>query len=92
MRSYELVLVTKTSLSEALRKKLVTSIKALLKDFKISKEDEVGQKTLGYKIKKEQNGFFLDFVFEGENAVPSDLGKKLFENDNVLRHLVIRKK
>lgn len=91
MRSYELILVAKSSLTEALRKKLVLGIKALLKDLKIVKENEVGQKSLAYKIKRETSGFYFDFVLEGEN-VPVDFEKKLLENDNVLRHLLLRTK
>lgn len=91
MRSYELILVVKTSLTEPLRKKLIASVKTLLKDLKIVKENEVGQKTLVYKIKRETSGFYLDFVLEGE-TIPQDFERKLLENDNILRHLVLRTK
>jgi ribosomal protein S6 len=91
MRSYELILIAKTSLTEALRKKLITGVKALLKDLKIVKENEVGQKALAYKIKKETSGFYFDFVLEGE-TIPSDFEKKLLENENILRHLLLRNK
>ncbi len=91
MRSYELILVAKTSLTDVLRKKLIAGIKVLLKDLKIVKENEVGQKALAYKIKRETNGFYLDFLLEGEN-IPPDFEKKLLENDNILRHLVLRTK
>ncbi|MBI4089526.1 MAG: 30S ribosomal protein S6 [Candidatus Levybacteria bacterium] len=91
MRSYELVLVTKPSLTDTLRKKLIVGVKVLLKDLKIVKENEIGQKPLAYKIKKETNGFYWDFILEGEN-VPLGFGKKLLENDNILRHLLLRTK
>lgn len=91
MRVYELILVTKASLTDTLRKKLVSGVKTLLKDVKIVKENEVGQKFLAYKIKKEINGFYFDFVLEGEN-IPQDFEKKLLENENILRHLLLRRK
>lgn len=91
MRAYELILITKTSLTEALRKKLVDGIKVLLKDLKVVKENEIGQKTLAYKINRETSGFYSDFALEGEN-VPADFEKKLLENDNILRHLLLRTK
>ncbi len=91
MRTYELILVTKTSLSETLRKKLITGVKSFLKDLKIVKENEIGQKALAYNIKKETTGFYWDFALEGE-TIPADFEKKLLENDNILRHLLLRKK
>lgn len=91
MRSYELILIVKASLTDVLRKKLITGVKTLLKDLKIVKENEIGQKTLAYKIKRETNGFYFDFILEGE-TIPSDFEKKLLENENILRHLVLRTK
>ena|SRR3989344_1358456 len=91
MRSYELILIGKGSLSDALRKKLVAGVKALLGDLKIVEENEVGLKSLAYKIKRETSGFYWDFVLEGE-TVSMDFEKKLLENDNILRHLLLRKK
>ena len=91
MRSYELILIGKGSLSDTLRKKLITSVKSLLKDLKIVKENEVGMKSLAYKIKREANGFYWDMVLEGE-VIPQDFEKKLLENENILRHLLLRTK
>lgn len=91
MRSYKLILVDKGSLSDALRKKLITSVKSLLKDLKIVEENEVGIKSLAYKIKKETSGFYWDFALEGE-VIPHGFEKKLLENDNILRHLLLRTK
>lgn len=92
VRVYELVLVFKPSLTEEKRKKTVQTVKTALKDFKITKEEEWGKKELNYPIKKETAGFYLYYVFEGENAIPADLEKKFLNNEEILRHLVIRKK
>jgi len=91
MRAYKLILVTKASLTEVLRKKLIAGIKVLLGDLKVIKENEVGLKTLAYKINKETSGYYFDFSLEGEN-VPADFDKKLLENDNILRYLILRTK
>lgn len=91
MRAYELILITKPSLTDALRKKLITGVKTLLKDLKIVKESEIGKKALAYKIKREAEGYYFNFTLEGEN-VPSDFEKKLLENESVLRHLLLRTK
>ena len=91
MRSYELVLVLKTSLSESQQKKLIDTIKGWLKGLKIVKEEQLGQKPLSYPIKKEIAGVYIDWSFEME-TIPLDLEKKLLVNENILRHLLIRRK
>lgn len=91
MRSYELVLVLRTSLSESQQKKLIDSIKSLLKGVKTVKEKVLGQKPLSYPIKKEIAGVYIDWSFEME-SIPADFEKKLLVNENVLRHLLIRRK
>ncbi len=92
MRAYELVLVIKTSLTEANRKKLLETIKGLLPDLKIVKEEDWGQKPLAYSIKKEIAGYYLNWVLELKSDLPKDFEKKLITNDNILRHLFLRKK
>ena len=91
MRSYELVLVLKTSLSESQQKKLIDSVKSLLKDIKTIKENVLGQKPLSYPIKKEIAGVYIDWTFDID-IIPADFEKKLLVNESVLRHLLIRKK
>ena len=91
MRIYELALVLESSLSQAKRKKTVDTIKSSLKDLKITKEEDIGEKPLSYKIKKQDTGYYLDLLFEGE-CVPLEFEKKLLTNENVLRHLLIRRK
>lgn len=91
MRKYELVLVLKTSLSEAQRKKVIDTFKSWLKDAKFTKEEEWGQKALAYPISKEVSGYYVDFVVELEN-IPSDFEKRVQTNEDVLRHLLVRVK
>lgn len=99
MRLYDLVLILKASLSEAQRKKLLDTVKEWFKPAspqggqgKIAKEESWGQKVLSYKIKKEDSGFYVLLTIESEVGVPSDFEKKILQNENVLRHLLIRKK
>lgn len=90
MRNYQLVLVLKPSLTEPQRKKLLDSVKGMLKVLKITKEEDWGQKPLSYKIKRELSGHYFNFLMETEEKIPDDFEKKMFANDDVLRHLLIR--
>ncbi|MBI2034645.1 MAG: 30S ribosomal protein S6 [Candidatus Levybacteria bacterium] len=93
MRTYELVLVLKPSLSEKERTKLLETIKTWLSDFKVVKEEDWGQKPLAYKIKKEIAGYYQMLMIESEKGVPPvGFEKRLMEHENVLRHLLLRQK
>lgn len=91
MRVYELVLVLRPSLKDADRKKVLDAIKDFLKDLKITKENDWGQKPLAYTIKKELAGYYYQILFEGE-SIAKDFETRLIRNDNVLRHLLLRTK
>lgn len=92
MRVYELVLVLKTSLSETERKKVVDTLKDWLSSVTVAKEDAWGQKQLAYPIKKETTGYYLVYSLESEKGMPSDLEKRILAQENILRHLLVRKK
>lgn len=89
MRTYELVVVIKP-IAEKERKRVMDGVKALLKGMKVVSEEAWGSKALKYKIKGEQTGFYFLLTLEGD-LVPADLGKKLYNTEEVLRHLVIRR-
>ncbi len=91
-RSYELVVVLKPTLQQDKRKKLLDTIKTWLKDLSIVKEAEWGQKVLAYPIKKELSGYFAVYTLETEQSLPSDFEKRLISNEDILRHLVVRRK
>ncbi len=92
MRSYELVLVLKPDLAEAARGKVLSAIKSLLKDMKIAEEHDWGSKALAYPIKRELTGHYFDLILETEASIPKDFEKKVLNNENVLRHLLVRRK
>jgi len=92
MRLYDLVMVSKTSLSAADRKKLVDQVKGWMGDVKIKSEEEWGQKPLAYPIKHENAGVYTKMLLEGEVAIPADFETRLIRSESVLRHLLIRTK
>ena len=91
MRTYELVLVMKSSLKEADRKKLLDQVKEWLGKITVTKEDDWGQKALAYPIKKEDSGHYYQLFLEGE-TFPTDFETRVLQNNSVLRHLLLRTK
>lgn len=92
MRTYDFVAVLRPSLTADKRKKTLDAVISWLKDVKVSSQEEMGQKQLSYPIKKETTGFYIKFSLETEGSIPTDFEKKLFAQDDVLRHLVVRTK
>lgn len=89
--TYNLTLVLRSSLKDTERKKIIEGIKALIGKAKIA-EKEWGQKVLSYPIKKEVSGVFLNWNIDSDIVIPSDFEKRLLNNDNILRHLLLRSK
>ncbi|HEV2339345.1 MAG TPA: 30S ribosomal protein S6 [Patescibacteria group bacterium] len=92
MRSYQLVFIVKSKLTEPERKKLLGEVKGWIHDVKITSENDWGSKALKYPIKKELTGHYFDFILETDKTIPADLEEKLMQEDTVLRHLLIRTK
>jgi small subunit ribosomal protein S6 len=92
MRQYELVMVLRPSVTEKDREKLLSDVKALLKDVKIAKEEDWGQKPLAYPIKHEAAGVYMKWDLETELTIPAGFEQTLIQNDKILRHLVVRTK
>lgn len=90
MRTYEFVIILRP-VQEKERGKIIETVKSWLKGLKISNEREWGSKALKYKIKKELTGFYYSFNLEGDK-IPEDFEKRLYNTDQVLRHLLIRNK
>lgn len=90
MRNYQLVLVLKPSLTDANKKKLLESVKSFLKGVKFTKEEELGEKSLSYSIKRETKGLYYNYLFEAENDITKDLDKRITANEDILRHLLLR--
>lgn len=88
MRKYKLVLISKSTLKDADRKKLLDNVEASLGKIK-AKVTELGQKPLAYPIKHEVSGNFAKIEFEAD-TIPADVEKRISANEDILRHLLIR--
>jgi ribosomal protein S6 len=89
--TYNLTLVLRSTLKEGDRKKLLEGIKSQFGKAKVN-EKEWGQKALSYPIKKEVSGYYISMSVEPEATIPNDLERRLLNNNDVLRHLLLRSK
>lgn len=90
MRNYKLVVVLKGDLTKEKKKKMLESIEtwAGATDTKIT---ELGEKKLAYTIKREKKGDYLEMNFNSDK-IDTGFEKRLINQDDILRHLMIRVK
>jgi len=84
---YEVVVIYPTSENEiAVEKSLSEKVKK--HGFDIKELDKWGVKNLSYSIKKQDQGYYLRMVVEGNSA--GMLDKDLSMDDKILRYLLVR--
>ena len=93
MNKYEIMFIVKPDLEETAIKNEAESLKKVLTNLeaKIVEEKAMGQRELAYAIKKYKNGYYFLFVVEGSHEAIKEFDRLAGINENILRHLIIRK-
>lgn len=93
MKKYEIMFIVKPDLEETAIKNEAESLKKVLTNLeaKIVEEKAMGQRELAYEIKKYKNGYYFLFVVEGSHEAIKEFDRLAGINENILRHLIIRK-
>lgn len=93
MNKYEIMFIVKPDLEETAIKNEAESLKKVLTNLeaKIVEEKAMGQRELAYEIKKYKNGYYFLFVVEGSHGAIKEFDRLAGINENILRHLIIRK-
>ena len=93
MNKYEIMFIVKPDLEESSIKNEAESLKKVLTNLeaKIVEEKAMGQRELAYEIKKYKNGYYFLFVVEGSHEAIKEFDRLAGINENILRHLIIRK-
>ncbi len=93
MTNYEIMFIVKSTLDDATLnnvvkeiQKLITSNKGKVVEFK-----DMGRKKLAYPINKEVSGFYYLINAEATHEVIQEFDRKLRINENVIRHLILKK-
>ncbi len=86
MSKYELTFLLKKKEDLEKIKQLLASIKAT-----IIKENDWGEKTLAYPIKKNRTAFFYNWLIEIERKKVNELRKKLNFEEKLIRYLLLAK-
>lgn len=95
MREYEVTVVLKTSLDDDARNALIEQIAGRLnpsgEEATAPRINHWGQRTLAYPIEKERDGYYVLYEATVDPARINGIERDLLYEENVLRHLVVRK-
>ena len=93
MNKYEIMFIVKPDLEETSINNEAENLKKVLTNLeaKIVEEKAMGQRELAYEIKNYRNGYYFLFVVEGSHEAVKEFDRLAGINENILRHLIIRK-
>lgn len=93
MENYEIMFIVKNTIEDDANKKVADSLKDLITadKGKIIEFKEMGKRKLAYPIKKELTGTYFVMEVEANHETIKEFERKVLINENVLRHLVIKK-
>lgn len=93
MNNYEIMFIVKATMESGDVKKTAEGYKKLVSDLKgkVAEYRELGEKKFAYPIKKEMNGYYFVMQVEADKDCIGEFDRKIRLDENVLRHLIIRK-
>lgn len=93
MEKYEVMFIVKNTIEDETVKKVADSLQSIITTGKgkIIEFKEMGKRKLAYPIKKELTGTYYVMTVEANHETIKEFDRKVLINENVLRHLVIKK-
>ena len=92
MNLYEIMFILNPDIGEDEREKLTTRLKAVISKNKgdIIRFDDLGLKSLTYKIKKKSRGQYFLINLEGPGSMIAEIERFLRIDENVIRFVVVK--
>lgn len=92
MNAYEAVIILTKKISEEQAEETKNKIADLISsNGEVVSVDDWGMKKLAYEIKKEQEGHYYLYTFNSNPEFIAEFERILRIDDNVLKHMVIKK-
>ena len=93
MTNYEIMFIVKATLDENTINSIAKETQKLLTDnkAKVIEFKEMGRKKLAYEINKEVSGFYFLMEVSASKDAIQEFDRKLRINENILRHLILKK-
>ncbi|MDO8599853.1 MAG: 30S ribosomal protein S6 [bacterium] len=92
MQLYELTLILPGSFDDKKTKEQLDKFEKIVKDSngKVSKRDDWGKRALAYPLNKNSEGVFVFYHLELDEPRVNPIARLLENDDNILRHLLIK--
>ncbi len=93
MTKYEIMFIVKATLDETSLNNLTKEVQKLITDAKskVIEFKDMGRKKLAYPINKEVSGFYYLMNVDATHEAIQEFDRKLRINENILRHLILKK-
>ena len=93
MEKYEVMFIVKNTIEDDAVKTVADSLQGIITKGKgkVIEFKEMGKRKLAYPIKKELTGTYFVMTVEANHETIKEFERKVLINENVLRHLVIKK-
>lgn len=92
MAKYEMMFIARTDVPEDEIDKLTAQMDAVVSGAggKTEKIDKMGRRRLAYRVKKQREGFYILFTFEGNGDTVREFERRLKVTDAVIKYLTVR--
>lgn len=93
MTKYEIMFIVKATLDDTALSNITKEVQSLINGNggKVIEFKDMGRKKLAYPINKEVSGFYYLINAEANNETIQEFDRKLRINENILRHLILKK-
>ena len=93
MNKYELLFIIDNSAADEAKEAIIAKMSQLVTDNggSVEKVDKLGAKKLAYPINFKEDGYYVLMNFECEPALVAEMERQLRINDQVMRHMVVKK-
>jgi small subunit ribosomal protein S6 len=92
MAKYEMMFIARTDVPEEEIDKLTAQMDSVVSGAggKTEKIDKMGRRRLAYRVKKQREGFYILFTFEGNGDTVREFERRLKVTDAVIKFLTVR--
>ncbi len=92
MTKYEMMFIARTDVPEEEIEKLNAQMESVVSGAggKVEKIDKMGRRRLAYRVKKQREGVYILFTFEGTGDTVREFERRLKVTDTVIKYLTVR--